>query len=234
MSGTTENAEHIEQQMSPELRSSSTWRSLVFVGIVAMIGVAGLWAGSTQRPVSSGDAESVASSVAMVPQSVVTLAEDALDTTGIVETPENQNASGSVEQPTESEDDRMRREILGSWQQQRFGSRLLTVQPDGKATMVIRPDSVWAFAYGERIDLEMFWSIEDGRIDYGYNGGTPADKVELASKTWGDHWIEEIVELTDSRLVLLAEDGQTRSEWERASTDRKPPSVSKDRSQTKK
>ncbi len=229
MSGTTENAEQVEQKMSPGIRSSSTWRALVFVGIVTAVGIAGLWAGSVQQPVVSDDAESVASSVVRVPEPTETLIGGDLDAADADGT-----SSGSIEASSESADDQMRREILGSWQQQRFGSRLLTVQPDGKATMVIRPDSVWAFAYGEQIDLDMYWSIEDGRIDYGYNGGTPADKVELASKTWGDHWIEEIVELTDSRLVLLAEDGQTRSEWERASTDRKPPSVSKDRSQTKK
>jgi hypothetical protein len=127
-------------------------------------------------------------------------------------------------------DERLRQLILGSWQQSYYGTRLLTVLPDGKARMVIRPDSVWAFAFGQQIDLDMFWTIRNGRIDYGYKGGTPADKVTLAAKTWGDRWDEQILELTDSRLVLLCEDGKTRSEWNRASTDKTPPAVSKDQS----
>ncbi len=140
--------------------------------------------------------------------------------------------SGTDDSAT-TDDQRLRKLIVGTWQQSYYGKRLLTVLPDGQAKMVIRPDSVWAFAFGQQIDLDMFWSIENGRIDYGYKGGTPEDKVALAAKTWGDRWDEKILELTDSRLVLLCSDGETRSEWERASTEKSPPAVSKDRSSAK-
>lgn len=138
--------------------------------------------------------------------------------------------TGTPVSDADAADARLRKLVLGSWQQSYYGTRLLTVLPDGKAKMVIRPDGVWTFAFGQQINLDMFWKIENGRIDYGYSGGTPKDKVELASKTWGDRWDEKILDLTDTRLVLLCSDGQTRSEWNRASTEDSSPTVSKDRS----
>lgn len=228
-------------------RPSATVRTLTLLALASVVGAGGLLAGrfrSTSEGPSDGSRDAVLLSVAepvaespvteqrtenasppgshpvsrepdqsLTPPNVVTTSDSVADGEGLA-----------------SDDERLRKLILGSWQQSYYGKRLLTVLPDGKATMVIRPDSVWAFAFGQQIDLDMFWTIEKGRIDYGYNGGTPKDKVELAAKTWGDRWDEQILELTDSRLVLLCADGETRSEWDRASTDKTPPAVSKDRS----
>lgn len=135
--------------------------------------------------------------------------------------------SGSKTDDSDTADAELRKRIVGAWQQRFYGTRLLTVLPDGTATMVIRPDSVWAFAFGEQITLDMFWKIRKGRIDYGIRSGSPPDKVEIARKTWGDRWDEQILELTDDRLVLLAEDGKTQSVWTRAATiEESTPTVS--------
>jgi len=120
------------------------------------------------------------------------------------------------EAPADPKTARLSKLIVGDWQQEFYGKRTLTVKPDGTATMTILPSGVFAFGFGPKIDLTMFWSVKDGHLDYGVNGGTPDDKVKLAAKTWGDHWVESIVTLDESKLDLLSEDGSSHSIWERA------------------
>lgn len=119
----------------------------------------------------------------------------------------------------ESEADRSARLRLrllaGTWQQEFYGTRTLTILADGTGRMQIRPNGIWAALFGDEIQLDMFWKLDGDRIDYGYSGGRPADKVEAARKSWGDRWLEQIETLNDDVLVLLAADGTTRSVWKR-------------------
>lgn len=139
--------------------------------------------------------------------------ESVVDVVGPDETP--------VE-PIDSETTRLSKLIVGDWQQDFYGKRTLTVKADGTAIMTILPSGVFAFGFGPKIDLTMFWSVKDGHLDYGVSGGTPADKVKLAAKTWGDHWVEKIVTLDENKLDLLSEDGSSHSIWERANPNRSP------------
>jgi hypothetical protein len=109
--------------------------------------------------------------------------------------------------------------IIGDWRQDYYGERTLSIKADGTATMKILPSSFYTFVFGPKIDLTMFWSVKDGHLDYGINGGAPADKVKMAAKTWGDHWIEKIIELDEKKLDLLSVDGSTHSIWERVARD---------------
>jgi len=109
--------------------------------------------------------------------------------------------------------------IVGSWKQNFYGERTLTVKSDGTASMTILPSGVFTLGFGPKIDLTMFWAVKDGHLDYGVSGGTPADKVKLAASTWGDHWVEKIIELTDTKLDLLSVDGSRHSIWERVPSE---------------
>jgi hypothetical protein len=124
----------------------------------------------------------------------------------------------NTDSPTESIDPetaRLSKLIVGTWRQDFYGERTLTVKSDGTATMKILPSGVFSIGFGAKIDLTMFWSVKNGHLDYGVNGGTPADKVKLAASTWGDHWVEKIIELTETKLDLLSVDGSSHSIWER-------------------
>jgi len=121
------------------------------------------------------------------------------------------------------EDAERSRLIVGVWEQERFGKRQMTVKPDGTATMIMRPSGVWATMFGERINLEMYWSIRDGHIDYGVSGGTPAQQTETARKMWGDHWVEKIEKLTPDEMVLLDQSTSLPSGWKRVVEKAAPP-----------
>jgi hypothetical protein len=121
------------------------------------------------------------------------------------------------------EDEERARLIVGVWEQERFGKRQMTIKPDGTATMIMRPSGVWATMFGERIDLEMYWSIRDGHIDYGVSGGTPAQQTEMARKMWGDHWVEKIQKLSADEMVLLDQSTSAPSGWKRVVAKVAPP-----------
>lgn len=135
---------------------------------------------------------------------------------------ESGTSSETVTEPVgqvDRETARLNKLIVGEWQQEFYGKRTLTVKSDGSATMTIVPSGVFALGFGPKIDLTMFWSVKDGHLDYGVNGGTPADKVKLAASTWGDHWVEKIIELTETKLDLLSIDGSSHSIWERVPSE---------------
>ena len=138
-------------------------------------------------------------------------------------TPGSSNETGTLSEvlsePVDPESARLSKLIIGDWRQDYYGERTLSVKVDGTATMTILPSGVFAFGFGPKIDLTMFWSVKDGHLDYGVNGGSPADKVKLAASTWGDHWVEKIIELTETKLDLLSVDGSSHSIWERVTSE---------------
>ena len=118
--------------------------------------------------------------------------------------------------PKNSLDERFRELIVGTWKRYSHGNRLLTIRKDGTATMVIKPDFVWAFVFGNRVDIEIKWKIENGRAIYHVTSGTPPDKAELARQQFGDRWNEKILELDDDHLLLLdGDDKQSQYKWKR-------------------
>ena len=104
--------------------------------------------------------------------------------------------------------------VIGTWIQEEYGKKTLTIMPDGKGLMLMEPSALFAVAFGSRVEATLYWSIKDGYIDYGINGGTPADKIEMAKRSFGDFWHEKIVQLDDDTLVLIEIDDD-RSVWKR-------------------
>lgn len=111
--------------------------------------------------------------------------------------------------------------FIGTWAQERFGRRTLTIRPDGTALMIIEPNDFFALAYGKRIEIELAWQFNGERAVYRITGGNPADKLELAKKSWGDAWDEPVVDVTDNSFVLVGADG-SRCEWRRSEMNAEP------------
>ena len=124
-------------------------------------------------------------------------------------------SKGAVEvDPATARDKALAEKLIGTWFQVEYGTKTLTILPDGKAKMVMIPNAFIALTFGPRIDADMYWTVKDGHIDYGINGGTPADKLELAKNSFGDFWHEKIITLTDKSLLLIEEDDD-ESRWKR-------------------
>ncbi len=113
------------------------------------------------------------------------------------------------------QDEAYRRLVIGIWQDDYQGKRTMTIREDGTATMVVELRGMKATLFASRLEFEMKWSIENGRLKKRTTGGKPAAKVKMILKTMGDRVDEPILELTKDRLLLLDGNGKTKYEWRR-------------------
>jgi hypothetical protein len=91
----------------------------------------------------------------------------------------------------------------------------MTLREDGTGTMVVDLEGAAAVMFAPQLRFDMQWSIDGGRIKMQTRGGEPAGKVQLILKMTGDHVDQPILELSETHLLLLDEDGKTRYDWQR-------------------
>jgi len=104
---------------------------------------------------------------------------------------------------------------VGTWQDFYEGKRTLTLRPDGTATMVVELTGLKARLFTRRLELDIVWSIEDGKMRRRTVGGRPADKVAFVNKMAGVAVAEQILELTADRMILLDQNETRRYSWQR-------------------
>ena len=136
-----------------------------------------------------------------------------------VSNPKDDSPGTKPDTPSAEDEDareaaRITKLLAGTWTRESYGNRRLTIREDGTASMVIKPSTVYALVFGDRIDIEVKWELQDGYVDYKVTSATPAEKFEMAKKTWGDHWHEKINKLDEETLILLGEEGD-EYEWTR-------------------
>ena len=106
--------------------------------------------------------------------------------------------------------------VVGVWEDDYQGKRTMTLREDGTGTMVVELNGWRAALSAPRLRFDMVWSVEDGRLKKRTVGGEPETQVRMILSTMGDQVDEPILELTEDRLVLLDQNGETKYEWRRA------------------
>ena len=124
-------------------------------------------------------------------------------------------ALGQQRPKADAQDEQFRRLVVGTWQDEYQGKRTMTLQEDGTGKMVVELDGLKAKLFAPRLEFEMVWSVEKGRLKKRTLQGEPAVTVQLILKTMGDRVDEPILELTQDRLLLLDKDGKTKYDWRR-------------------
>lgn len=117
--------------------------------------------------------------------------------------------------PVVAPDKDLRRLVIGIWQDDYQGKRTMTLKKDGTGKMVVELEGLKARLFASRLDFNMKWSVEKGRLKKRTIGGRPAAQVQLILSTMGDRVDEPILELTKKRLLLLDKDGKTKYDWRR-------------------
>ena len=112
-------------------------------------------------------------------------------------------------------DQQFRRLAVGTWQDEYQGKRTMTLKEDGTGTMVVELDGLKAKLFAKRLEFDMVWSVDKGRLKKRTVKGEPAVTVQLILKTMGDQVDEPLLELTQDRLLLLDKDGKTKYDWRR-------------------
>jgi hypothetical protein len=114
-----------------------------------------------------------------------------------------------------SRDQQYRQLVVGTWEDDYQGKRTMTLAKDGTGTMIVELSGVKATLFAARLEFDMVWSIENGRLKKRTIGGKPQRRVNMILKMMGDRVDEPILELTQQRLLLLDKDGKTRYDWRR-------------------
>jgi hypothetical protein len=114
-----------------------------------------------------------------------------------------------------SKDGEFRKLVVGTWQDEYQGKRTLTLREGGTGTMVVELSGLKATLVAPRLTFNMEWTVADGRLKKHSLGGEPAAKINMILKTMGDTVDEEILELTEDRMLLLDQDGKTKYDWRR-------------------
>jgi hypothetical protein len=125
-------------------------------------------------------------------------------------------AIGSSTGAASLEDARLSRLAVGTWHDSYQGERTLILRADGTATMVVELTGWKARLFTPRLELDIVWSIEDGKMHRRTVGGRPADKVAFVNQRAGVAVAEPILDITSGRMVLLDQDGSRRYTWRRA------------------
>jgi hypothetical protein len=119
----------------------------------------------------------------------------------------------------ETEEDTLRRKLLGTWQDHYKGKRTMTLNAGGTGTMLVELTGLQATLFAPKLRFDMTWALVDKTLTKKTTGGEPADKVNLILNTMGNTASDTILELTADRLLLLDADGKTRYDWQRVSKD---------------
>ncbi len=101
----------------------------------------------------------------------------------------------------------------GTWHDEYQGKRTMVLRADGTGSMVVELSGLKAALFASRLEFDMVWSVENGRLNKRTVGGRPETRVKMILKMMGDRVSEPILELTKSRMLLLDADGETRYDW---------------------
>lgn len=128
-------------------------------------------------------------------------------------------ASGDRREIAESDQETLRRQLTGTWQDEYQGKRTMTLRPDGTGTMLVELSGLQAALFARELRFDMVWELEGRQLKKRTVGGEPAGKVSLVLKMKGNTATDTILESSATRLLLLDENGETEYDWERVPED---------------
>ena len=116
----------------------------------------------------------------------------------------------------EDPDASLKKLLLGSWEREFHGSWTMNIEDGGEGTLVIKPTGLWGTLIGEKVLVNLDWSVNDGRAELVSVSGEPETAFAAAKLFFGDRRIRKIKVLTETRLVFIDEEDDSETEWTRA------------------
>lgn len=115
----------------------------------------------------------------------------------------------------ETPEEKVRRQLIGTYQDEYKGKRTMRLNQDGTATMLVELSGAQALLFASKLKFDMKWSLKDKVLTKTTVSGEPADKVNLILNMMGNTADETILELDEEHLLLLDKDGKTKYDWKR-------------------
>ena len=129
--------------------------------------------------------------------------------------PPADSANASAPAPVADPDAALSKQMLGTWEDDYKGHRTLTLLEGGTGTMVVELGGFAATLFAAKLTFTEQWSVENGHVTMKATGGEPSGKVNLVLSLHGDSSTQEIIEVTEDRMVLIEKPSKTRFEWRR-------------------
>lgn len=93
--------------------------------------------------------------------------------------------------------------ILGRWQTESHGTRIIHNHADSTASMDVTFDFVASLLYGSKMKLQLSWSIEKGRLRYTIESGTPKASVDSMTSTYGTQATYDFKSISAKQMHLV-------------------------------
>jgi hypothetical protein len=100
-------------------------------------------------------------------------------------------------------DEQLRAMILGRWQTQSHGTRIVNNRADGSASMDLTFDFIASLLYGDKMQLEMRWGVENGLLRYTIESGSPRQAVDRMTATYGAQATYRFKSIGTKRMHLV-------------------------------
>ena len=127
------------------------------------------------------------------------------------------SAERSVETPTPPT---VQQRMLGVWEDDYRGHRILTLNNDGTGRMVVELSGAAASLFADRLSFDQKWvfDAEQQFVTMTATGGEPQTKVNLVLRIYGREATYKVEDVTDGLLILIDQADQKRYEWRRVKT----------------
>ncbi len=107
--------------------------------------------------------------------------------------------------------------MLGVWEDDYQGHRILTLEDDGTGSMVVELSGAAASLFADRLSFNQEWVFDEDQqlVTMTAIDGEPATKVNLVLRIYGREATYKVEEVTDKLLILIDQADQKRYEWRR-------------------
>lgn len=110
-------------------------------------------------------------------------------------------------------------QLVGRWRDSFFGTRTLTLNADGTATMILDLDFAGRLLYGKRLEFDMKWSLENGVVSIDVLEGRPAAASKSATSTWGSRYEYLLDRIDGDAVEMRSSDGTMNHTLKRITDD---------------
>ena len=129
-----------------------------------------------------------------------------LSTTGFTLGPKPPASSEPVKAPSVSStlsNEELRAMVLGRWRTESHGTRIVDNRADGTASMDVTFDFIASLVYGEKMKLELNWSVDEGRLRYTIQSGTPQSSFNRMTSNYGSQATYHFKSIGTKRMHLV-------------------------------
>lgn len=124
------------------------------------------------------------------------------------------SAEPPVETPTPLS---VQEQMLGVWEDDYQGHRILTLKDDGTGSMVVELSGAAATLFADRLSFNQKWAFDTDQqlVTMTAVDGEPATKVNLVLRIYGREATYKVEDVTDELLILIDQADKKRYEWRR-------------------